>query len=282
MNRKNWENLVTNNPMLIEIQRFRRRFLSFSGNNTMNSAVLALTLVCYAGLVLIVMSGRGDIPPISIVVFQTGLFTFFAPGMLHGAVAGERERRSWDLLLVAPVSKAQIIAGKFIGALTALGIGAGMFAIPVLVAAALYRHTNWYNLLLAELVSLSFIMAVCAFTILISARVKRPFMALGATLGTLAMGLLVLPMLIGVMIAGSGGSFTDATLVFHPFYVLMKIYEMDSNRYYSDAVSSSPLWGLPQVAVYTAMGIVLVVWAARTLNYAENEVRFLPGGKKDA
>jgi len=281
MNRKNWDNLVAHNPMLIEIQRFRRRFLTFSGNNAMNSAVLTLCLICYAGLVLFVISGAGNFPPIPIVVFQTGLFTFFAPGMLHGAVAGERERRSWDLLLVAPVSKAQIIAGKFIGALAALGIGAGLLGIPILIAAALYRQTNWYHLALSEMVSLSFIMAVCAFTILISARVKRPFMALGATLGSLAMGLLVLPMLIAAMIAGAGNSFTDAVLVFHPFYVLMKIYDGDSNAYYRDT-SAGALWGLPQVAIYTVIGIILVVWAARTLNYAENEVRFLPGGKKDA
>jgi len=281
MNRKNWDNLVANNPMLIEIQRFRRRFLTFSGTNTMNSAVLALTLVCYAGLVLIVISGKGAIPPVAIVIFQTALFTFFAPGMLHGAIAGERERRSWDLLLVAPVSKAQIVAGKFIGALTALGTGAGLFGLPILVSAALYRHTNWYNLMLAELVSLSFTVAVCAFTILISARVKRPFMALGATLGTLSMGLIVLPILVGVLVAGSGVSFQDATLVFHPFYALMQIYSIDTNSFYREQ-TFKPVWGWPQIMVYTGVGAILVVWAAKTLNFAENEVRFLPGGKKDA
>jgi len=282
MNRKNWDNLVVHNPMLIEIQRFRRRFLSFSGHNAMNSAVLALTLVCYAGLVLVVISGRGEIPPVAIVIFQTALFTFFAPGMLHGAIAGERERRSWDLLLVAPVSKAQIVAGKFIGALTALGTGAALFFLPVIISAAMYRHTNWYNLFLAEMVSLSFTLAVCAFTILISARVKRPFMALGATLGTLSMALLVLPMLIGVMIAGAGTGFQDATLVFHPFYVLAQIYSMDSNSYYAEQIMSKPLWGWPQIITYTAVGAILVVWSAKTLNFAENEVKFLPGGKKDA
>ena len=155
MKRQLWDDLVLKNPMLIEIQRFRRRFLSFSGSNTMNSAVLALCLVCYAGLVLIVLQARGNISPLVIVMFQTGIFTIFAPGMLHGAIAGERERRSWDLLLVAPISKAQIVVGKFIGAMAALGIASVLFLFPILIAAVSYRGTNWNDLFEAEAVSLS-------------------------------------------------------------------------------------------------------------------------------
>jgi hypothetical protein len=111
-----WNDLVVRNPMLIEIQRYRRRYLSFSGVHAVNSAVLALALLCYAGVVLLVCNFRGALSGIALIAAQTGLFVLFAPGMLYGTIAGERERRSWDLLLVAPISKAQIVMGKLIGA----------------------------------------------------------------------------------------------------------------------------------------------------------------------
>lgn len=282
MNRNLWEDLVTQNPMLIEIHRFRRRYLSFSGHNGMNSAILALTMICYAGLVLVVMSGKGNIPPDTIVMVQTGLFTFFAPGMLHGAIAGERERRSWDLLLVAPVTKTQIVFGKFIGALMALTMGAAFFAIPTFIAAVMWSHTNWSNLILCEVVSLTFAVAVCALTILISARVRRPFMALGATLGSLAAVLVIFPVLLGLMLAGAGPYFGDVVLYLHPFYVLSQIHQVDTYVWAPERNMNLPQWGWPQSFVYLALAAILVGWAANTLNFAENDVKFIPRGNKDA
>lgn len=283
MNRNLWQDLVVQNPMLIEIQRFRRRFLSFSGNNTLNSAVLALALICYAGLVLIVLQAHGDLSPMYIVIFQTALFSVFAPGMLHGAIAGERERRSWDLLLVAPLSKAQIVVGKYIGALTALGIASGLLLAPILLAAVTYHRTNWIDLILSESVSLSFTMLVCAFTMLISARVKRPFMALGASLGTLSIGLIVIPLFL-LSMAGPYGGFDDV-LYLHPFMVLSRISEVaERGGSYSSTRSyvNNFEWGWVQVLVYLGLAVVLVAWAAKTLIFAENEVKFIPRGHTDA
>jgi ABC-type transport system involved in multi-copper enzyme maturation permease subunit len=282
MTRRIWDDLVVKNPMLIEIQRFRRRFLSFSGSNTLNSAVLVLALVCYAGMVLLVLEARDGLSPQLLIVFQTGLFTVFAPGMLHGAIAGERERRSWDLLLVAPISKAQIVAGKFIGALAALGVAAGLLLFPILIAAISYRHTNWFDLLTSEAVSLSFVIAVCALTILLSARVRRPFMALGASLGSLGILLIVVPLLLGVFQLKSTSLAMEELFLYHPFYVLFRLYNIDEGMYSGDAYLHAGMWGWPQVFLYLALAAILVGWAANTLNFAENEVKFLPRGHTDA
>jgi ABC-type transport system involved in multi-copper enzyme maturation permease subunit len=283
---KIWQDLVAGNPMLIEIQRFRRRFLTFSGSNTMNSAVLALAMICYAGLVLVVLQAKGEMSPLLIVMFQTGLFTIFAPGMLHGAIAGERERRSWDLLLVAPISKAQIVVGKYIGALAAMATASVFLLVPTLLAGVTYRHTIWIDVIEAEAVSLSFTTAVCAFTILISARVKRPFMALGASLGTLAVALLVVPGLISAMVGAYHG-FDEDILFLHPFVVLEKIMSIsEANAVPTGRDSSSFIgnsnWGWIQVFVYLAMAVVFVTWAAKTLIFAENEVKFIPRAHVDA
>ena len=266
------------NPMRIEISRFRRRFLGFGGSG-LTSAVLALVLLLYVGLVMLVVNLRGDLPPVALIMFQTVLFCFFGPAMLHGAIAGERERRSWDLLLVAPITKAQIVAGKFMGALAALGVGAAAMGLPVLIAALGYRKTTLWDLLLAEAVSLSFCTLVCSWTIFLSARAKRPFMALGATLGSLALGLLVVPALF-VSLAGGDRFSSEIFLALNPFTALASLMNRgDGGSLYGDgAVIDPSLYGVPHVLIYLFLTLAFLVYAERTLNFAENEVRFLPKG----
>jgi ABC-type transport system involved in multi-copper enzyme maturation permease subunit len=280
-----WENLIVANPMLIEITRFRRKYFTFGGNAA-SSAVLALALVCYVGLIMVVLSGKGEIPPIGLVIFQTGVLTLLAPSMLHGAIAGERERRSWDLLLVAPITKAQIVVGKFIGAVAAIGLTMALCLFPILMAAVTYRRTNWHDLFVSELISGSFALLVCALTLLLSARVRRGFMALGASLGTLAVVLIILPVLFAVLASGSPGS-SEITLLLHPFMALSMILSYGERSMYNSSYGGteyvpSSLWGYPQVFVYVALTVVLVVWAAQTLVFAENDVRFVSRSSSDA
>ncbi|MDR3690817.1 MAG: ABC transporter permease subunit [Fimbriimonas sp.] len=273
--------LVTQNPMLIEITRFRRRYFSYSSGNSMNSVVLSLVLICYAGLVLIVAQNRDSINPISIVIFETGLLTLFAPMMLYGAIAGERERRSWDLLLAAPITKSQIVAGKFLGAAGALVIAVAMFQLPILIAAIGSRETNWWFLLVASLDSLTFLLLVCALTIFFSARVKRGLMALGAVLAILATGLIVFPTFVEVA-GGSSSTVTNPTLFFHPFYVMAQLMRTIGPGEDAGNAISTLQWGWPQSFVYFALTITLLAWASNTLSFAENEVKFMPQGDKHA
>jgi len=279
-----WKDLVQENPMLIEIHRFRRRYLTFSGGNTLNSAILAIVLVSYAGLILVVFSGKGNFPPLGIVMFQAVLITIFAPGMLHGAIAGERERRSWELLLVAPISNAQIVFGKFLGALAALGVAFGFLFVPIMFAAVTYLNTNWADLFQGELVSITFAVAICAFTLLISARVRRPFVALGVTLGSLAMILIVIPGMLSSLVGNISGAIEDEIWLLNPIYVLAKL--LDHRRYdyggaYDRGGLSNHVWGWPQIGVYLALSAVLLRWGVLTLKFAENDVKFLPKGQKE-
>src|SRR5471030_1873350 len=116
MIRDQWNDLIVHNPMLIEITRFRRRFLSPAAGGSVQGVLLVLALICYATIVLIVIENRQSISPIYLIMFETGLLTVLAPMLLYNSIAGERERRSWDLLLAAPITKSHIVVGKFIGA----------------------------------------------------------------------------------------------------------------------------------------------------------------------
>lgn len=301
MIRRQWEDLVVHNPMLIEVTRFQRRYFSVNRGTSVNALVLGLFLILYALIVMTVIENRGTLSPFTLLHGQTVLFAVFGPMMLYGAVAGERERRSWDLLLAAPVTKSQIIAGKFMGAMAALGVAFALMQVPLVIAARSYVESRWQVLLVGDLMSLTFAMCVCALTILLSARVKRGLMALGATLGSLVSLLVVVPMLTGM---GSADShIQDVAFFMHPFYALNRLSQLQTyqhivlqhlvwSRHHGPTDVRPPMppeqapvvwwWGWPQVAVYVVFALILLAWAINTLNFAENEVKFLPQGHKDA
>jgi ABC-type transport system involved in multi-copper enzyme maturation permease subunit len=207
-------------------------------------------------------------------MFQTFIFVLATPSMLYGAIAGEREKRTWDLLMVAPITQGQIVAGKFIGALVAIGVGFGLFALPILVTAIEYERTNWWDLLLAEGVSASFIVMIAAITLFLSARAKRGFMALGTMLAGLAIFLLVVPMLTAFVL--NEPVYADLINFFHPFYVQMELYST-AEQYRGGNDGMNPYsFGGPQVFAYLVLSGMFLVWTARTLSFAENDVKLIP------
>lgn len=275
--------LFTENPMMIEIVRFRRKFLG--GGNALNSVILAMCGLIYIGIVALVWNYRETANPIILVFLQTGVFTLLAPALLHGAIAGERERRSWDFLLVAPVTQAQIVCGKFAGAAAAMIACAVVLLFPILIGAVFYQQyafsgqstsgVNYWNLFQAELLSISWGLMVCAMTIFFSARCKRGFIALGTTLFLLVASLIVWP----ILIASAGMLSSDNNLLnfFHPFWALTQI-EFANTRNPSD-MNWSAMYGFPQILVYLGMTAVFLVWTERTLRFADTEVKFLPKQK---
>lgn len=267
-----WRNLFVENPMLIEVKRYRRRLLGGSKPTGANVAFLTLFGVCYLGLLMIVGNGNGSIPPIAIVLLQTGLFTLAAPTLLNNSIAGERDKRTWDLLMVAPVTKAQVMVGKMAGAMSNLMIGAALFLLPIFICAVSFRETNLFYLLIAELNSLSFAILACAISLFFSARCKRPFTALGMALGVLLLGTIVYPLLISALGMVNDGDriVRDMLMIFHPFYAEASLMMSSSEDYFTAPTL--------QIFVFLGLAVVILIWTERTLNYSDNEVRFI--GKK--
>lgn len=277
--------------MMIEVTRFKRKFLSVSSNNTVNIAVLMLFGVVYLAILALVFSANGYLQPSILVNLQLVLVCFLVPSMFHGTIAGERERRSWDLLLVAPISKAQIVVGKFFAAVATLFVAIGACALPISIAAAMYAGRNpdiaRFNpvgvVLAQQVMVFAFGVALAAFTILFSARVRRGLTALGVVFGLETLFLVVVPIFVGLMVAGSNGPdnvLMDFTFFLHPFYTLDKMQPKWQSSYEQVQTFSPWMWGTPQILIYLGMAVVFLQWAIATLYYAENDVKFIPDKKK--
>jgi ABC-type transport system involved in multi-copper enzyme maturation permease subunit len=274
----NLRELTTENPMLVEVTRFRRKYFTLSGINSPNLAAALIFVVCFVGLTLLVVSMRGSIPPVAIIYLQTSLFGIFIPAILYQSVAGEREKRTWDLLLVAPISKAQIVVGKFMASSAALFSVTGLLLVPTIFAGVNYDRWSLFHVLQEEVVSLSFGVLMCAVTIFFSARAKRPLVALATSGGFSLCALVIFPSLIGVL-SSSDQILTAFCLYLHPIAAIERIESQSNNAY--DPLAGA-VYGLPQVFTYLLLTAIVLAWATNTLVFAENEVRFLPKNKTHA
>ncbi len=274
--------LVTGNPMLVEVRRAVRRYLSFFGAGGSLSLGLLLGIVAYALLMIVVINTRGDIPakvPLFIHLFVAAVV---APMTLHASIAGERERRSWDMLMVAPVTHAQVVVGKLFGGLAVQLAMAAAMLVPTLVAAATYARgdggTSAWGLVRSEVLILATGVFASGLTMLISARVKRAFVSLGVSMGALLFLFAFFPLLTGSLLGGSGPETEMLFLGWHPGWALGTI---DAKSFDGESRDFA-LNGLVQALGLFVFGLIFTVWTIRTVAFADNEVRFLPGKRKRA
>jgi ABC-type transport system involved in multi-copper enzyme maturation permease subunit len=287
-----WRELVVENPMIIEVSRFRRRFLEGGRGKSVNTTILVLAIVAYAALLLVIANLSGDFPPVALIFLQTGVFCFLGPALTFGSIAGERERRSWDLLLVAPISHAQIVFGKFMAAAAGILGATVLFLLPTLFTALTYKGDwNSYNgqsdnvisgsyaLIGQEIISITFALMITAMALLFSARCRRGLMALGIVLGALFIGLIAFPMILAIMTSGTG--MADLVNLTHPFMAINRLEELRhaSANYggVDDYHMFGGLWyGLVQGLLYLGITGVFLTWAIKTVTFADGEKKFMP------
>lgn len=285
MNSSWWEVLITKNPMMAEITRFRKRFFSIRGSSVAINGGIGIVLVLYALFAMICVYYRGDIDPIILIMFFVGMMLFVIPLLLHASISGERERRSWDMLLVAPITHGQIIAGKFMGAFAGLAMGLGLYIIPVIIDAFFYPDTRLLSLILALLTVLAQGASLIAMTLLISSRVKRPLVALAVSIGVVVIYFIFVPGLVSTVTSFTGSFVTGLV---SPFEVLRRL--SPSGNGMRDAYGNqSVIQGLDLFALTTGhflyqfiITITLLVWATKTLVFADHEVKFIPKKKRHA
>lgn len=264
----NFRKLVIENPLHFEFKRGVRRFFGVSRSGALNTAVLVICVLFYAGLMLMVISYREFMSPLGIMFLQLFLLTFVVPSSLHATIAGEREKRTWDVLSVAPISNAQIVVGKFIGGLLMIA-----FISLLLLPATIISFGGDYEATLGKLIQgqfvvLGFCVFLAALSVYISSKAKRAFSAQLAIFAVLILGLLVWPMFASIV---SGYNNEAAPLLmFHPYYALQRVW--DTGMSWADTYQNyQPLFnGWNQLAVYLILATTLVALTIRTLVDNEN------------
>jgi ABC-2 type transport system permease protein len=168
---------------------------------------------------------------------QISLISLFAPALAAGAISGERERQTLDVLLVSRVTALGIVWGKLVASV-AFMLLLILAALPLFAAVFLFGGIDFQQFLVTQLLTVTTAVSLGAASIFLSALFKRPLtstvaaygLAVGALLGTLAAGALLT-----VIIdqrqgsAGVGAGALHPFLFFNPIWALVTALQASGN-----------------------------------------------------
>lgn len=185
---------------------------------TLLLAALALTLTFLGSAPTgSVGASRLDVVIVSLASLTIFLIPLIALLISHDAIVGEMERGTMLLLLSYPVSRVQVIIGKYIGHFAILTIatiiGYGIAAIALLVSGGAAGWASWMNFGGMVLSSILLGMVFVAIGYLISTLVRERSTAGGIAIGVWLFFVLIYDMaFLGVLVALQGHSLPSSVL----------------------------------------------------------------------
>jgi ABC-type Na+ efflux pump permease subunit len=258
--------LVKENPMLLPALRGYVRSIA-PGKMAEGKTVWVLGLTVYIGVLALAavyakfLVGDWFLFPLLVILLLMPLAT------LHPAIAGEREKRSLDLLLVAPVTSAQVVFAKTLRhwvtvGFCLLGFIGGFVVIEVarsLTPELTYERARpmLYVLSLGVLVCLATASVAGMATLFVSSRTRSTAAALVASLFVLLAWVVGIPILAAAL---GGPMFTTgfpALLHSNPFVQLAGVVSEGP-----ETMAATAWRVLIYAIVCAAASVGLFVWAA--------------------
>jgi len=209
---------VTENPIVLEFRRYVRKFFAPSSSNTVNLVTVILAWVFYGSIFMMAAKNASDVHPSVVFVVELVLMCIVVPAMTHGSIAGEREKRTWDLLLVAPITKAQIVVGKFIAALAVVlfvvALGVPFLGLSFINKDWLGSATGGFGwMLIFQLVVFGYGATLAGVGLGISASTHRSLVAHGLVYVIQIAWLVLVPFVISIL----GSNDERPIVIVHPF-----------------------------------------------------------------
>lgn len=259
-------------------------------DRTRNRWVLAVAVVFTVFSVVISYFGgaeQGSLGPRSIEFVITSLVSlviYLVPliALLLGfdAIVGERERGSLDLLLALPLTRGELLLGKYLGLAAALALSTG--AGFALMAVLLYLQFGWAGLypylgfvLCATLLGLAFL----SLALLLSVVSRERTRASGLAIALWFLFVLVFDLLLlGLLVAGGsnadgvlGGDWVAWLLLLNPadIFRILNVFSLDQLRSLGGAVSVVP----PALASPWLLGGAMLGWIVVPLGLATRRFR---------
>lgn len=216
-----WKHFVTENPMMEEVYRNNRR-LSKMRYNGAQIAAGAIAAVIYLFFMFIVWTTGAAAPPQTMLYILMGVLIFVLPISLHGVISGEREKRSLEMLMSAPVTSGQIVAAKFLRGWLILAVSFALFIIPAILLAIQKtispdstEHLPAFIMLpLGSLVILAASVFIAALSINVSSWAKNTASSMVIVIGLMFSLLVIVPFVWGLLSSAIGLS-SLSSLVFH-------------------------------------------------------------------
>lgn len=209
------------------VWQLRRFFLGRLGARVRKNIIYFSCMVYAALLGVLILNNIRDIN--SYGQFMATLWTlalFFAlPVQLHNSISGERERRTWDLLIVAPITVKEIVRSKFLAGFSTLVL------VNILSLLLFLASLDWSSVL-AAIGAMEILYAQTGFglftvclSLWISSRVRSSLGAQTTIFGTLLCILLIGPLLLSMA--------TGSNLITNGFFLVFNYTVADQSSLYA-------------------------------------------------
>ena len=255
-----------------------------------NRWVLAATLLLAAlalslGFLGSSPTGSVKVDPLTVTVVSLSSLSIFlipliAMLLAYDAVIGEIERGTMALLLSYPVSRWQVLVGKFLGHLIILTLattaGYGLAGMALQLAHGGLDFAAWQPFALLSVASVLLGAAFLAMGYLISAKVKERGTAAGIAIGVWLFFVVIFDMaLLGILVADSKQAITapmlETILLFNPadVYRLLNLTGYENTAMYAGmaGLSGQLTLGMPVLVaaqlLWIALPFALAAWIFR-------------------
>ena len=277
------------NPILEEATRAWRKFFRVAGGpgKGLSYTIVFIVALIYAWLLLEIVESKGGGSTITTILFlQLVLVTLIMPISVYGAISGERERTTWDALILTRLTPGQIVVGKILWRLGGLLILMILFLLPLVIGMnygneQTYDMTNratWSGIWTAEAMTLAWGLGLCSYGLWVSANTRRSVTSGALIFISLLAVLALLPILMS-MIGGEGwnqgdfaGNYASWILMhINAFYALGKVttwYDSSSGGQGPDPLFGRE-WGVLQIGIYLAGAAIFLYASYRTLKLWE-------------
>jgi ABC-type transport system involved in multi-copper enzyme maturation permease subunit len=128
--------------------------------------------------------------------FQLTLVSLFAPALAAGAVSGERERQTFDVLLVSRVTALGIVWGKLVASV-AFMLLLILGALPLFAAVFLFGGIDFEQFVVTQLLTASTAVTIGAISVFLSSAFRRTLPSTVTAYGCAFAGL------VGALLVGS-------------------------------------------------------------------------------
>ena len=159
--------------------------------------------------------------------FQLGLVCLFSPALAAGAISGERERQTFDVLLVSRVSAFGIVWGKLLASMAYILLLI-LTALPLFSAVFLFGGIDFQQFVLSQLITITTAVCLGSVAVFCSAGLQR---SLTATVCSYAasFGLTIGTALIAFIASANQAQVAVVQWYFNPFFSLGSV--MIPNHY---------------------------------------------------
>jgi ABC-type transport system involved in multi-copper enzyme maturation permease subunit len=159
---------------------------------------------------------------------QIALISLFAPALAAGAISGERERQTLDVLLVSRVSALGIVWGKLVASV-AFMLLLILAALPLFAAVFLFGGIDAEQFLVTQLLTVTTAVSLGAVSLLLSAAFRRTLPSTVASYGAAfasLVGTLVVGWLLTQVILQREGTLGQTVSDVHPFVFANPLYAL--------------------------------------------------------